>query len=189
MKLKLVKKLLITTMAMTMVVGMSVTALAGSSGGSVSGNVMTEEERSEAIAQAVREQIKAEESMSVDSFSSAGAMNTVPSEVKDTMATGNVYNLSKLTTTQGFIAAVNKIAEANAAATSVTLYSSTPIAFNTNSVTALSNANKEFVYMFKHDGHLYKVTIPAGAKVDLQGNRFAGPLYIGAQLGTSAIVK
>ena len=116
-------------------------------------------------------------------------MNTVPSEVKDTMATGNVYNLSKLTTTQGFIAAVNKIAEANAAATSVTLYSSTPIAFNTNSVTALSNANKEFVYMFKHDGHLYKVTIPAGAKVDLQGNRFAGPLYIGAQLGTSAIVK
>ena len=76
MKLKLVKKLLITTMAMTMVVGMSVTALAGSSrttasgntvsGNTVSGNVakqpkpVHQEDRNEAIAKEVEEKIKAE---------------------------------------------------------------------------------------------------------------------------------
>lgn len=43
--------------------------------------------------------------------------------------------------------------------------------------------------MFKHEGHLYKVTIPAGVNVDLAGRRFAGPLYIGVQLGTSVLVK
>ena len=43
--------------------------------------------------------------------------------------------------------------------------------------------------MFKHEGHLYKVTIPAGAKIDLSGATFAGPLYIGAQLGTTVVIK
>lgn len=31
--------------------------------------------------------------------------------------------------------------------------------------------------------------IPVGAKVDLEGQRFAGPLFIGAQIGTSVLIK
>ena len=43
--------------------------------------------------------------------------------------------------------------------------------------------------MFKHEGQLYGITIPAGANVDLEGQMFAGPLYIGAKFGTSAVIK
>ena len=106
----------------------------------------------------------------------------MPAEVKATATAGATYNLSQITTTQGFVAAVNKIAEANPGATSVTVYSSNPMAFSEDVLTAVANANKEFVYTFNHKGHLYKITIPAGAKIDLNGNRYAGPLYIGAQL-------
>ena len=71
---------------------------------------------------------------------------------------------------------------ANPGATSVTVYYSNPMAFSEDVLTSVANANKEFEYTFNHKGHLYKITIPAGAKVDLNGNRYAGPLYIGAQL-------
>ena len=71
----------------------------------------------------------------------------------------------------------------------VTLYSDKPFAFNVTSLDAVANASKDFVYMFKHEGQLYKVTIPAGAKVDLEGQMFAGPLFIGAKLGTTVVVK
>ena len=57
------------------------------------------------------------------------------------------------------------------------------------SLDAVSNTGKDFVYTFKHEGKLYKVTIPAGAKVDLEGQKFAGPLFIGAKLGTTVVVK
>ena len=83
----------------------------------------------------------------------------------------------------------NAVANTNKKAEAVTFYSNSPIAFNTNSLTALSDAATDFVYMFKHEGQLYKVTIPAGAKVDLEGQTFAGPLYIGAKLGTTVVVK
>jgi len=35
----------------------------------------------------------------------------------------------------------------------------------------------------------YKVTIPAGAKVNINGQMFMGPLAIGVQLGTTQILK
>jgi hypothetical protein len=72
----------------------------------------------------------------------------------------------------------------------VTFFTKNPIAFNASALTALSNAATEFVYMFNHEGHLYKVTIPAGAKINLdEEGGCAGPLYIGAKLGTSVLVK
>ena len=148
-----------------------------------------EEVISEALAKATEETIRTEEAMSVTSFVSAEAIDTLPAEVKETSTTETVYNLSKITTTRGFISAVDKIVKANTTAEAVSFYSSNPIAFNADSLTALTNANTEFVYMFNHEGHLYKVTIPVGAKVDLAGQTFAGPLYIGAQLGTSVLVK
>lgn len=158
----------------------------------------TAEEIAEWTSAEVEASVKAEEAIPVTSFVSAEAVSTIPAEVKETSSTEAVYNLSKITTTQGFIAAVDKIVKANATtaantgnakAKAVTFYSEKPIAFNAASLTALSDAATEFVYMFKHEGHLYKVTIPAGAKVNLAGQRFAGPLYIGAQLGTSVLVK
>lgn len=158
---------------------------------------MTEEEiaqmKAEEITLATEAVIQAEVAIPVTDFVSAEDVNALPAEVKDSTGDEAVYNLSKITTTRGFVAAVEKMVEANKSSVqkkdTVVFYTSAPIAFNTSSLTALSNAATEFVYMFKHEGHLYKVTIPAGAKVDLAGQRFAGPLYIGAQLGTSVLVK
>ncbi len=146
------------------------------------------EQRAEAISKAVEEKIKAEEAIPVTDFVSTEAVNAIPAEVKGT-STDAVFNVSKITTTRGFVAAVDKIVKENAKEKTVTFYSATPFAFNNDSLTALTNANKDFAYMFKHNGQLYKVTIPAGVKIDLAGQRFAGPLYIGAQLGTSVVIK
>ena len=147
----------------------------------------------EEIAQATEAVIKAEVEIPVTDFVSTEAVNALPAEVKDTTGDEAVYNLSKITTTRGFVAAVAKMVETNnnsaQKSKAVTFYSSTPFAFNTSSLTALADTATEFVYMFKHDGHVYKVTIPAGAKVDLEGQMFAGPLYIGAKLGTTVVVK
>lgn len=137
----------------------------------------------------IEETVKKEETLPVSTFTSANAIAMIPSEAKtnaDT-STGNVYNLSSVTTTQGFVAAVNKIATAEAASTAVTVYSQTPIAFTSETVNAVANTNKNFVYMFYYGKYLYKVTIPAGTKLNLN-SKFAGPLYIGAQLGTTQIV-
>ncbi len=151
--------------------------------------VNTEEERNQAIAQAVEEQIKEEEALPVTSFVSAEAVNALPAEVKADTTGEVVFNVSQITSTRGFVAAVDKIVKENAEETNVTFYSANPFAFNVDSLFALTNANKEFVYMFTYNGQLYKITIPAGAKIDMAGQRFAGPLFIGAQLGTSVLIK
>lgn len=56
---------------------------------------------------------------------------------------------------------------------------------------AVSNSKVDVVYMFMHEGHLYKVTIPAGTDVTkiIEKNGYSGPLYIGARLGTSQLIK
>ena len=148
----------------------------------------TEEEIAAWKAAEVEAKIKAEEAIPVTDFVSASAVNAIPAEVKGT-TTEAVFNVSKITTTRGFVAAVDKIVKANPENKTITFYSNKPFAFSASSLEALTNTNKEFVYMFSHGGHLYKVTIPAGAKVDLEGQKFAGPLFIGAQLGTSVLVK
>ena len=152
-------------------------------------NINVEEERNKAIAQAVEEKIKTEEALPVTAFVSTEAVNALPAEVKGEAVTDKVFNVSEITTTRGFVAAVDKIVKTNLEDKNVTFYSTTPFAFNVDSLAALFNANKEFVYMFSHNGHLYKITIPAGAKIDLAGEKFAGPLFIGAKLGTSVLVK
>lgn len=147
------------------------------------------EQRAEAISKEVEEKIKAEEAIPVADFVSKEAVNAIPTEVKGSASTEAVFNVSKITTTRGFVAAVDKIVKENAKEKTVTLYSDKPFAFNAASLTAVAGTSKDFVYMFKHEGQLYKVTIPAGAKVDLEGQMFAGPLYIGAKLGTTVVVK
>ena len=149
----------------------------------------TAEEIHEAIAQAVEEKSKEEEALPVTAFVSTEEVREIPAEVKGEADADTVFNVSKITTTRGFVAAVDKIAKSNTEEKNVTFYSSNPFAFNVDSLAALYNANKEFVYLFSHNGHLYKITIPAGAKIDLEGEIFAGPLFIGAKLGTTVLVK
>lgn len=148
-----------------------------------------EEAISKAIAKEVEDRIQAEEAMSATYFSSKEALKSLPTEVKNMSGKNTVYNISKITTTQGFISAIDKIVKAAPKTETVTLYSAEPFAFNRSALAAITNANRDVVYMFNHKEHLYKITIPAGAKVDLSLATFAGPLYIGAQLGTSVIIK
>ena len=196
------KRVLATVIVMTMVAGMNLTVFAEEGGsnannstGTVSGNAVEKEEPidvSEMAQKAAEEAIKIEEALPVESFISEGAVKAIPAEAKEVAnATAGMttYNLTSIKTVKGFTAAVRKIAKADPETQSVLVYSNKPITFSVETLNAVQDANKEFVYMFKHKGHLYKVTIPAGAKVDLRVEYYAGPLFIGSVLGTSQIVE
>ena len=196
------KRVLATVIVMTMVAGMNLTVFAEEGGsnannstGTVSGNAVEKEEPidvSEMAQKAAEEAIKIEEALPVESFISEGAVKAIPAEAKEVAnATAGMttYNLTSIKTVKGFTAAVRKIAKADPETQSVLVYSNKPITFSVETLNAVQDANKEFVYMFKHKGHLYKVTIPAGAKVDLRGEYYAGPLFIGSVLGTWQIVE
>jgi len=126
-----------------------------------------------------------EAALPVATFTSEGAVNAIPAEAK---ATGAAYNLSSVTTPQGFAAAVNKLSADTTNAT-LAVYSSKMITFTSELLDEIEKTGKTFEYTFELEGHIYKITIPAGAKVDMDGQRFVGPLYIGAQLGTSQVIK
>ena len=196
------KRVLATVIVMTMVAGMNLTVFAEEGGsnannstGTVSGNAVEKEEPidvSEMAQKAAEEAIKIEEALPVETFISEGSVKAIPAEAKEVAnATAGMttYNLTSIKTVKGFTAAVRKIAKADPETQSVLVYSNKPITFSVETLNAVQDANKEFVYMFKHKGHLYKVTIPAGAKVDLRGEYYAGPLFIGSVLGTSQIVE
>ena len=196
------KRVLATVIVMTMVAGMNLTVFAEEGGsntnnstGTVYGNAVEKEEPidvSEMAQKAAEEAIKIEEALPVETFISEGAVKAIPAEAKEVAnATAGMttYNLTSIKTVKGFTAAVRKIAKADPETQSVLVYSNKPITFSVETLNAVQDANKEFVYMFKHKGHLYKVTIPAGAKVDLRGEYYAGPLFIGSVLGTSQIVE
>ena len=196
------KRVLATVIVMTMVAGMNLTVFAeevgsnaNNSTGTVSGNAVEKEEPidvSEMAQKAAEEAIKIEEALPVETFISEGAVKAIPAEAKEVAnATAGMttYNLTSIKTVKGFTAAVRKIAKADPETQSVLVYSNKPITFSVETLNAVQDANKEFVYMFKYKGRLYKVTIPAGAKVDLRGEYYAGPLFIGSVLGTSQIVE
>lgn len=133
-----------------------------------------------------KEKIDTEKNLSVESFASNGGVTAVADKAN---VTGKVYNISRLTTVEGYVSALNKIAKDSASSNSVAIYSDYPMFFNSEIMTTILDSNKTFVYTFKHEGHIYKVTIPAGAKLDLGENRAEGPLYIGSVLGTSVLVE
>lgn len=210
------KRVLATVVVMTMVVGMNLIVFAEEgrnnannstgtvSGNTVSGNAVEKEEPkkeekteekidvAEMAQKAAEEAIKIEEALPVETFISEVAAKAIPAEVREVAnATAGMttYNLTSIKTVKGFTAAVRKIAKADPEAQSISVYSNKPITFSVETLNAVQDANKEFVYMFKYKGRLYKVTIPAGAKVDLRGEYYAGPLFIGSVLGTSQIVE
>jgi len=143
------------------------------------------EDRAEEAAKVIEATVAAEVAAPVTTFTSAEAVNAIPAEAK---TTGAAYNLSSVTTTQGFVAAVNKISKDTASKT-MSVYSSKPITMNSASIEAVTSSGKAFEYTFSYMGHIYKITIPAGAKINMNGQRFAGPLYIGAILGTTQVIK
>lgn len=212
------KRVLATVLIMAMVVGMSFTVFAEEgasntnnstatvSGNTVSGNTVEKEEPQEeqqptettntdaadAAEKAAEEAMRIEEALPVASFISEVAIKAVPAEVKEasTEATGaNVYNLNAIRTVKGFTAAVRKIAKANPNAESLVVFSNKPVTFSVETINTIQDSYKEFVYMFYYKGHMYKVTIPAGTEVELGGEKYAGPLYIGSLLGTSELVE
>ena len=71
----------------------------------------------------------------------------------------------------------------------MSVYSSEPMTLNAAAISAITNTGKTFVYTFTYKGHIYKVTIPVGAKINTNGQDFMGPLAVGAQLGTTKVIK
>ena len=134
--------------------------------------------------------------MPVTSFTSDEAVAKIPATAK---SAGASYNLSAITTSQGFVAAVNKISEnvkaqnaANNAAnnntarrTSVTIYSDKPMNFTADILNAISASDIDFVFVFMHNGKMYRVTISRETEIDFSGHVYEGPLFIGQILGTS----
>ena len=145
---------------------------------------------------AIEAVVAAEEKMPVTSFTSDEAVANIPETAK---SAGASYNLSKIVTSQGFVAAVNKISEnvkaqnaANNAAnnntarrTSVTIYSDKPMNFTADILNAISASDIDFVFVFMHNGKMYRVTIPRGTVIDFSGHVYEGPLFIGQILGTT----
>ncbi|MGN0377618.1 MAG: hypothetical protein ACI4ED_08285 [Suilimivivens sp.] len=101
------------------------------------------------------------------------------------------YNLSSFVTAKGFMTSIDKIAKSRQGETSISIYTEQPICFTREILKSMTKNNIDFVYYFKHEGHLYSVTVPA--EVDLEtifkNNKYAGPLYLGYVLGTSKLIK
>lgn len=106
---------------------------------------------------------------------------------------GGAYNLSNFVTATGIARGINAAVTASnkAGTNTATIYSGNPMCFNTAIVKAIQNGKKTVVYYFPYKGHIYSVTIPATveARYVLERSGFAGPFYVGQQLGTTKLVK
>lgn len=140
--------------------------------------------------------IATEEAVPVTAFVSAEAVEKIPAEAR---SAGASFNLSMITTPQGVLSAVNKISDSikalNAAdipgekVTSATVYSDNSIIVTEDVLKAISASDIDFVFFFRHNGKMYKVTIPRGTKIDFTGHKCEGLLYIGRILGTTEEIK
>ena len=111
----------------------------------------------------------------------------------DAIVPETTYNLSNFITTKGIVKGLNAAVAASnkAGSKTVTIYSGKPLCFNETILKTIQDGKKDVTYFFKYKGHLYSVTIPAtvdAAKV-LEQAGFAGPFYVGQQLGTTKLVK
>ena len=133
-----------------------------------------------------------EEVILLSEFTSGAALAKIPEAARRLGAT---YNLSGITTNKGFAAAINKICEnvniQNADSrrtekiTSVTIYSDRPMNINAEILETIENSGIDFIFIFIHEGKMYKVTIPRGAVIDFNGHVCEGPLYFGRIFGTT----
>jgi len=106
---------------------------------------------------------------------------------------GTAYNLSNFTTTSGIVRGINAAVEGanKTGANEATIYSGNPLCFNNAIIKAINDGKKDIVYYFTYKGHVYSVTVPAtvDAKKVLDKAPFAGPFYVGQQLGTTKLIK
>ena len=102
----------------------------------------------------------------------------------------NTYDLSGYLTTKGFVSALNKVISANNKSSSISIYTDKPFCFSAMLLKAICDGKKDVVYYFMYKGHLYSVTIPTNVSIEkvLEKNGFAGPLYVGKQLGTTRLI-
>ncbi len=116
--------------------------------------------------------------------------NIIESDVGDTSVT--VYNISLAITPRVFSTVVNTLDAKTSNDKSLCLYSIWPLSMNKTMLQSLSNCKSPVEYYFYYRGHLYCVTIPPNTDVSsiFKNNySYAGPLYIGQQLGTSRLIK
>lgn len=98
-----------------------------------------------------------------------------------------IYDMSKYSTLQGFIAGLNKVAKENPKEKTINVFTGKAFPFNKKIIETINSIGKDVRYFFIHNGHLYSVTIHSkveSGKV-LEKSGFAGPLYIGKILGTA----
>lgn len=74
---------------------------------------------------------------------------------------------------------------------SISIYTGYAYTINKKTAKICLNSKADIIYIFEHKGHLFKVTIPAGTDLSeiLDKNGFAGPLWIGKELGTCEFLK
>lgn len=134
-----------------------------------------------------------EEAISITNFTSNAALAKMPADAKKLGAT---YNLSGITSIKGFATAISKICEAvsmqnagNRKVTSVTIYSDRPMNYTAEILKTIEASGIDFIFVFMHNGKMYKVTIPSGAVIDFSGHVCEGPLYLGRILGTTEEIR
>jgi len=101
------------------------------------------------------------------------------------------FNMAEYRTTAGFAAGIMKAANLNGKNKQLTVYTTAPVSIDKSVLVTAQSAGVDFVYYFNYKNHLYRITIPAKADVTkvLESRGFSGPLFVGAVLGTSALVK
>lgn len=149
----------------------------------------------DAKSESIEELIAREMNIPVTEFMSDAAMAKLPEAARDIEIS---YNLSSISTVRGFAAAIYKISEAvnvlnsnsrgTGKVTSVTVYSDHPLSFTADILKTIKDSGIDFVFVFMHEGKMYRVTIPKGANIDFTGHYCEGPLYIGKLLGTSEVI-
>lgn len=122
----------------------------------------------------------------IEPFMTESAIAIVPAEIK--AKSSAIANLSSLQTIPGVMVLTTK-GQKIVSGDKVTIYTEKPVTFSQEGFDVISSLNKTVEYAFNIGEHVYKITIPAGAKVDFGDNLYQGPLYIGSQLGTVEIVK
>lgn len=182
------KKFLTVLLASVLIASMSSLVVCAAGSSSVSGNRV--EQKSEPAPDKNEQRIEEEKDLPVSSFDNV----SVPQDFKNV---GSIdYNLSAITTTEGFVSAIKKIDKAqqgtvNAASGILNIYSNAPFAFNAESINAINGHDVH--YFFKCNGHMYDVLY---GKIDLsktpvtfdEKNKYMGPLELARQLGGKVTV-
>ena len=57
--------------------------------------------------------------------------------------------------------------------------------FTADILNAISASDIDFVFVFMHNGKMYRVTVLRGTVIDFSGHVYEGPLFVGQILGTT----